>query len=106
MKKSAVATLVLVTCLMGHSLVRGEQRAKSWEISFSTTGMPIAFTPSQRPVSSPTVVAIRPSKIPHRYITRNLVNGQGNKATLSSSGKRLVSLLSDDFPARAQTSRN
>ena len=80
--------------------------AKSWEISFSTTGMPIAFTPSKRPVSSPTVVAIRPSKIPHRYITRNLVNGQGNKATLSSSGKRLVSLLSDDFPARAQTSRN
>lgn len=33
MKKSAVATLVLVTCLMGYSSVRGEQRAKSWEIS-------------------------------------------------------------------------
>ena len=33
MKKSAVSTLVLVTCLMGASSTHGEQRARSWEVS-------------------------------------------------------------------------
>ena len=39
MKKSAVATLVLVACLMGHSSVRGEQRGRSWELSPFLGGM-------------------------------------------------------------------
>ena len=72
--------------------------AASWEISFSATGMPVAFTPSQRQVDAPIVTAIRPSKIPHRYLTRNLVSGQENHATLTSGGKKLVALLMDDFP--------
>lgn len=72
--------------------------AKSWEISFTATGLPVAFEPSQREVSSPTIVSIRPSTIPHRYLTRSLVSGDGNQATLSTSGKQLVALLTNDFP--------
>ncbi len=72
--------------------------AVSWEISFSATGLPVAFTPSQRQVDAPIVTAIRPSNIPHRYLTRNLVTGQENSATLTPSGKHLVALLTDDFP--------
>jgi murein DD-endopeptidase MepM/ murein hydrolase activator NlpD len=77
--------------------------AASWEISFTATGMPVAFTPSQRHVDGPVVTAIHPSDIPQRYLTRNLVSGQENRATLSQGGKQLVSLLMDDFPEKAET---
>jgi murein DD-endopeptidase MepM/ murein hydrolase activator NlpD len=72
--------------------------AASWEISFSATGQPVAFTPSVRHVDSPYVTAVRPSDIPHRYLTRNLITGQDNRASLTQSGKQLVSLLMEDFP--------
>ena len=84
------------------------ESAVSWEISFSATGQPVAFTPSQRQVDAPIVTAIRPSSIPHRYLTRNLISGQENHATLTTGGKKLVSLLMDDFPAhtpKVQTSK-
>lgn len=73
--------------------------AVSWDISFSATGMPVAFTPGQRQVDAPIVTSIRPSTIPQRYLTRNLVSGQDNRATLTTGGKQLVALLMDDFPA-------
>ena len=72
--------------------------AVSWEISFSATGQPVAFTPSKRHVDEPFVTAVRPSDIPHRYLTRNLITGQENRASLTLSGRRLVSLLMEDFP--------
>jgi murein DD-endopeptidase MepM/ murein hydrolase activator NlpD len=72
--------------------------ATSWEISFSATGLPVAFNPSQRVVDLPLVTSVRPSTTPHRYLTRNLVDGSGNRATLTESGKKLVALISDDFP--------
>lgn len=72
--------------------------AKSWEISFTATGLPVAFEPSQREVTAPAIVSIRPSTVPHRYLTRGLISGDGNHATLSNAGKSLVALLTDDFP--------
>ncbi len=80
-------------------IMRGEpEGAVSWEISFSATGQPVAFAPSRRQVDSPVVTAIRPSKIPHRYLTRNLITGQENHATLTQGGRALVALLMGDFP--------
>ncbi len=72
--------------------------AVSWDISFSATGHPVAFVPSSRPVVAPIVSSIRPSSVPHRYLTRGLIIGEGNQASLSPNGKKLVSLLTDDFP--------
>ena len=72
--------------------------AVSWEISFSATGLPVAFNPSQREVTTPTVTAVRPSTVPHRYLTRGLITGEGNHATLTPAGNNLVALLTDDFP--------
>jgi murein DD-endopeptidase MepM/ murein hydrolase activator NlpD len=80
---------------IGHGQVNG---AASWEISFSATGLPVAFTASSRVVSAPAVTAVRPSKVPHRYLTRGLISGEGNQATLSNSGKQLISLLTEEFP--------
>lgn len=70
----------------------------SWEISFSATGLPVAITPGLREVAAPVVTAVRPSTVPHRYLTRGLITGDGNRATLTESGKKLVALLTDDFP--------
>jgi murein DD-endopeptidase MepM/ murein hydrolase activator NlpD len=72
--------------------------AKSWEISLTATGQPVAFEPSEREVAAPIIVSIRPSTIPHRHLTRGLVTGEGNRATLSSNGLKLIALLTDDFP--------
>ncbi len=72
--------------------------AVSWEISFSATGLPVAFSPSKREVVAPVVTSVRPSTVPHRYRTRGLVNGEGNQATLTQAGNNLVALLTDDFP--------
>lgn len=74
------------------------QGAVSWEISFSATGLPLAFERSMREVAVPIVTSVRPSTVPQRYLTRNLITGEGNNVTLSNSGKQLVSLLTDDFP--------
>ncbi len=70
----------------------------SWEISFSATGLPVAIAPGLREVAAPVVTAVRPSTVPHRYLTRGLITGDGNRATLTESGKKLVALLTDDFP--------
>jgi len=72
--------------------------AASWEIAFSATGQPVSFTASPRRVTAPVVTEVRPSDVPHSYLTRNLVRGQGNRASLTTSGRRMVALFSDDFP--------
>jgi murein DD-endopeptidase MepM/ murein hydrolase activator NlpD len=72
--------------------------AASWEISFSATGLPLAFAPSQHQVEGFVVTEILPSTLPQRYLTRNLITGQGKHATLTPSGRKLVALLIDDFP--------
>lgn len=81
-------------------LLRGDpEGAVSWEISFSATGLPLAIAPSPRPVAAPLITQIRPSEVPQRYLTRGLVLGEGDKASLTQAGLRLVALLMDDFPA-------
>lgn len=80
-------------------MVKGDTTgAASWEISFSATGQPVAFAPSQREVTTAVITAIRPATVPHRYLTRGLITGEGNQATLSRAGKQLVALITDDFP--------
>jgi len=83
-----------------HPWIRmpGSENPTAWEISFSATGMPVAFTPSQREISAPAVTAVRPADIPHRFLTRNLITGEGNRATLTNGGKQLVALLTENFP--------
>ena len=73
--------------------------ATSWDISFSATGLPVAITPGHRQVGAPVITSIRPSAVPQRYLTHNLVTGQDNHASLTQSGQQLVALITEDFPA-------
>jgi murein DD-endopeptidase MepM/ murein hydrolase activator NlpD len=77
----------------------GAEGAVSWELSFSATGLPLAIAASQRQVVAPLISQIRPAEVPQRYLTRGLVMGEGDKASLTQAGRRLVALLMDDFPA-------
>ena len=72
--------------------------AVSWEISFSATGVPVGIAASQRQVATPMVSHILPATVPQRYLTRGLVTGEGDKATLTPAGKKLLALMMDDFP--------
>ena len=81
----------------------GASTTGTWEIGFSATGLPVSFSPSNRSVAQPTVTAIRPSTVPHRYLTRGLVTGEGNQASLTPNGLKLVNLLTDNFPTPAPT---
>jgi murein DD-endopeptidase MepM/ murein hydrolase activator NlpD len=74
------------------------ESATSWEISFSATGQPVRFEPGNRPVQAPVITSVQASGIPHRYLTRNLVSGMREQATLTNGGRKMISLLMDDFP--------
>lgn len=83
-------------------MLRGDAaKARSWEISFSATGQPIAFTASEREVSAPTVTYLVNSRIPHQHLTRGLIKGEDGFGSLTSAGLKLVALVSDDFPTAA-----
>lgn len=70
----------------------------SWEMDVSDAGIPLAVRMSQRAVTEPKVTAIQTTKTQHLYYTRKYVSGSGQKATLTSSGKRFVALLTGSFP--------
>lgn len=73
----------------------------AWEISFSATGLPTRIAPSQRVVAAPVITQVRPGTLPHRFLTRNLVTGEGSNASLTAGGLDLVKLITGDFPATA-----
>jgi CheY-like chemotaxis protein len=47
---------------------------------------------------------VRPGDIPHRYLTRNLLAGEGRTPTLAKNGRELVALLTGDFPDPPESS--
>ena len=71
--------------------------AAAWEISLSATGLPVRVAASDVKVEGPVLTQIRPSEVPHRFLTRNLVTGEGHKASLTQGGEELVALLTDAF---------
>ncbi len=70
----------------------------SWEISFASSGFPLAVTPSYRKVNGPVVSYVQPTKSNHLYYTKGLISGNGSSASLTKLGKRTVSLFVGDFP--------
>lgn len=76
-----------------------EQPSPSWEIAFTATGLPTGIAVSKRRVDQPIVSAVRgDSGAGHRYFTRGLLTGEGRKVALSTNGRKLVALITDDFP--------
>lgn len=75
-------------------------KAASWEIAFSETGMPLSIQASERIVNKAIVTMVKPSLVPHRFKTRDLLSGEGAQASLGRDGQNLVDLLAGNFPTQ------
>lgn len=75
----------------------------SWEISYASSGFPLAVKPSNRRVSAAIVSYVKPTKSDHKYHTKGLLSGTGASASLTSIGKRTIALISGDFPSTKST---
>ena len=69
----------------------------SWELALSSSGVPLALSPSERKVSRPTVSWVRYSSVPHTNNTRGRLSGSGTTASLTSSGSAYIQLLMGAF---------
>lgn len=72
-------------------------RNPSWEIAFSSSGIPLSVRPSERKVSSPTLSWVTTSSVPHSWNTRSRLTGSGSTAKISSGGLRYIQLLVGNF---------
>lgn len=80
-------------------LARGDHHARtpSWEISFTASGFPLAVNPSKRIVTSPRVTSVKKCLSKQEYHTKGHLTGTGYKASLSSTGKRYLTLITGEF---------
>jgi murein DD-endopeptidase MepM/ murein hydrolase activator NlpD len=69
----------------------------SWEISLSSSGVPLAIAPSTKNVRSPTVSWVTYSPTPHAWNTRSRLSGSKDSASLTASGRRYIQQLSGNF---------
>lgn len=84
-------------------LVRGESAgARSWLVTFTAAGFPVAIVPSPGTAAEPRVEWVRPSKIPHAKASRSLLGGTATQPCLGDSGRKLVGLLTIDPTAAPQ----
>ncbi len=79
-------------------LIKGDASTPtpSWELSLSSSGLPISIRPSMRATSKVIITYIRPSAN-HGDHTKNFISGKGNRAQLSKIGKRYIELVTGDF---------
>lgn len=66
---------------------------RSWEVAFTSTGVPIRIVPSATEVEEPQVTAVRSTVVPYKYLTNGRVAGQGDRYYLTRSGQRYTALL-------------
>ncbi len=81
-------------------LERGRQAGKfppAWEITLSSSGLPIEVRPYQKKIARPTVTWVKNSPVSHSYNTLSRLSGIGSKASLTNRGQLYIQLLTDTF---------
>jgi hypothetical protein len=97
-KAAVPATDKFVLAKLYPWMIRGDAAgAKSWEISFTSSGLPIWLEARREAVSQPAVTSATPSKFPLNYVTRGYVSGTSKSPTLTPSGRAFLRLVSGDF---------
>lgn len=75
-------------------MVQGDASGvKSWEISFTSSALPIRLEPQRVVVSQSVVTSATPSKFPLTYVTKGYVTGTSKNPTLTSSGRGYLRLI-------------
>ena len=67
--------------------------AKSWEVSFTQSGLPIQIEPSVAAVNEPKLIYVKESPIDYRHLTMNHIAGLSKNAHFTDTGQRLMRLL-------------
>jgi murein DD-endopeptidase MepM/ murein hydrolase activator NlpD len=67
--------------------------AKSWEISFAQTGVPLKIEPSPKEITQPELTYFKKSRARYRDLTRETLIGRGERASLSENGRQWMRLL-------------
>ncbi|MEA3211656.1 MAG: murein DD-endopeptidase [Chthoniobacter sp.] len=79
-------------------MIRGDAKgAKAWEISFTSSGLPLRLEPRREAVSQSAITSATPSKFPLTYVTKGYVSGTSKSPTLTPSGRHFLRLVSGDF---------
>ncbi len=79
-------------------MIRGDAAgAKAWEISFTSSGLPLRLEPRREAVSQSAITSATPSKFPLNYVTKGYVTGTSKSPTLTPSGRNFLRLVSGDF---------
>lgn len=69
----------------------------SWEIAFSSSGLPLSVEPSNQSVTYPEVTWVKDSTIDHSYNTISRIEGVGSKAKLTGTGSRYIQMIMGTF---------
>ena len=79
-------------------MIRGDAAgAKAWEISFTSTGLPLRLEPRREAVSQLAITSVTPSKIPLNYFTKSYVTGTSKSPALTKTGQDFLRLISGSF---------
>jgi murein DD-endopeptidase MepM/ murein hydrolase activator NlpD len=79
-------------------MIRGEAAgAKAWEISFTSSGLPVRLEPRSEAVNQPAVTSVTPAKFPLTYATKGYVSGTSTSPALTTSGGNFLRLVSGEF---------
>ncbi len=66
---------------------------KSWEISFAQSGVPLKVEPSPKAVSQPELTYFKRSGARYWDLTREILTGRGEHASLSDNGQQWMRFL-------------
>lgn len=66
---------------------------QSWDVSFTSSGVPTRITPSNLKVDGPQVTMVESSVLPYKYVTSGRIAGSGGSYYLSGSGRRYAALI-------------
>ena len=67
--------------------------AKSWEVGFARSGVPLRIEARNDPVAQPILTYVKKTRIDCTYLTRGELAGIGEHAHLTENGMRLMQLL-------------
>jgi Membrane proteins related to metalloendopeptidases len=67
--------------------------ARSWEVTFARSGVPLRIEGRGQAVSRPTLTYVKPSNIDCAYLTRDELAGRGDHVHLTENGMRFMQLL-------------
>ena len=67
--------------------------AKSWEVSFAQSGVPLKIEPASKEVTQPELTFFKKSRARYWDLTREVLTGRGDHASLSENGRRWMQLL-------------